>query len=159
MSSDFSLRPATEEDLHKVLEIEKSVHAAPWNDEHFRAELAKPHSQFLIMTDDESDEIVAGYIVFWILMEECHILNVAVGTPHQRMGLARQMVRKAISFAQQGDCKRVFLEVRKSNMPAIQLYQGQGFNIVQVRKNAYSNGEDAYEMVMDLRTTDKVIDF
>lgn len=147
---NFSLRPVAEDDFSKIIAIENQVHLAPWNEKHFRAELEKPYSQILVMTDDETDEVIAGYIVFWLMFEECQILNVVVDLPFRGRGFARSLVRKAVSLASDQSIKKVFLDVRKSNLPAIQLYQSVGFTITQVRKGHYSNQEDGYEMTLEL---------
>lgn len=147
----FSIRPGTEDDISKIVEIERAVHVAPWTEEHFQAELQKPFSLTLVMTDDETDEIIAGYLVAWKMFEEVQILNVAVAPSFQRRGFAKALIRKIISMAMSEGLKQVILDVRKSNVPAIQLYQSIGFTIRQVRKNAYSNGEDAYEMALSLQ--------
>src|SRR4051812_15484950 len=61
MATDgFSIRPATEDDLARMLAIETRVHPAPWSLENFRAELTKPFARLLVMTDDETDEQIAG---------------------------------------------------------------------------------------------------
>jgi ribosomal-protein-alanine N-acetyltransferase len=146
----YSLRPATSDDIPAVLDVERRVHVAPWGDENFRFELTKPYSQFLVLTDDETDEKVAGYIIYWMLFEECQILNVVVDAPFRGLGMAKKMVRQAAQSAMQKGIKKVNLEVRKSNAAAIQLYQGQRFVITQVRRNFYSNGEDAYQMTLHL---------
>ena len=153
----FSIRPATEDDLGKLLEIELRVHVAPWSLENFRSELTKPFGRLLVMTDDETDETIAGYIVLWLLMDEAQILNLAVDVPFQRRGIARELLRCAVNQAVKQGAKRVVLDVRKSNAAAIQLYQSAKFSITQVRKRFYSNGEDAYTMSLDL--TDKIIEF
>ena len=142
----WSLRPATESDLEKIVAIESKVHVAPWNLEHFRAELDKPYSRLLVMTDDETDEQIAGYIVAWLMFDECQILNLAVDLPYRGLGFAKKMIQKIIQQAIQKNLNRVTLDVRKGNLPAIQLYQSNGFVILQVRKAFYSNGEDAYMM-------------
>ena len=142
----FSLRPATPDDLPKVLEIERKFIPMPWTEENFIAEMHKPYSEFLILTDDETDEIVAGYIIYWTLFDECQILNVVVDLPFRGIGIAQQMMRRAVQRATQQNIRRMVLEVRKSNLPAIQLYQKLGWAITQVRKGFYSNGEDAYQM-------------
>lgn len=157
--STYSLRPATEDDLPKVLEIEQKLHVAPWTAEHFRAEMTKPFSQFLVLTDDETDEVVAGYIVYWVMMDECQILNIVVDLPFRSQGFAKRMLRQAVGVAVNQGAKRVVLDVRKSNTPAIQLYQSCHFSIVQVRKAAYSNGEDAYQMALNLNESTDYIDF
>ena len=153
----LSLRPATTEDLAKVLEIERQVHVAPWTEEHFLAELTKPYSHFLVLTDDETDLEVAGYIVFWTLFDEGQIMNVVVGTRFRGLGLAKTMIRKAASIAEKKGLKQIVLEVRKSNLPAVQLYQKLNFSITHIRKGFYSNGEDAYQMTLPLQG--ELIDF
>jgi len=146
----YSLRPATEDDLPRIVEIEAAVHVAPWSGSQFHAEMEKPYCQVLVMTDDETDSVIAGYIVFWLMIDECQILNIVVEPQFRGQGLALQMMRKTISNAARAGMKRAILEVRRSNQPAIQLYQKLGFTITSVRKAFYSNGEDAYQMTLPL---------
>jgi [ribosomal protein S18]-alanine N-acetyltransferase len=148
MDSTFSFRPATLDDLPRIMEIERKVHAFPWSMEHFQTELTKPYSHFLIITDDETDTVVVAYIVCWAMFDECQILNIAVDFPYRGLGFAKQMIRKVISITQNQGIKKIVLDVRKSNMAAIQLYQGIGFVINHIRKKFYSNEEDAYQMVL-----------
>lgn len=155
--SEFSVREATPEDLLELVRIEAAVHVSPWSDGGFRSELDKPYSHTLVMTDDETDSKIAGYIVFW-LMEECHVLNVAVDLSYRGQGMAQKLVRKAVDMSLRQNLKAMTLDVRKSNAPAIQLYQKLGFTIQQVRKGFYSNGEDAYGMILDLNS-EKALEF
>lgn len=154
-NEEWSLRPATTEDLDEVSRIEKAVYpivtvgtTAPWSEGQFREELAKPYSQFLVLTDNETDIKIAGYLVSWILFDECQVLNIAVDLPYRGLGFAKLMLHKCVQIAVQKNLKRVTLEVRKSNLPAIQLYQKMQFVITHVRKGFYSNGEDAYHMTL-----------
>ncbi len=71
-----SIRKATLDDLDGLVQLEALVQIAPWNRDHFLAELDKPQSRFWVLTDDETDEILYGYIVFWIIGEDAHLLNV-----------------------------------------------------------------------------------
>lgn len=148
MEGTFSLRPATTDDLPSILEIEKKVHVSPWGEENFKFELSKPYSHFLVMTDDETDNLVAAYIIYWVLFDECQILNIVVDLPFRGTGLAKRMIRQAAQTAIQKGIKKVSLEVRKTNLPAIQLYQSMKFVITHVRRGFYSNGEDAYQMIL-----------
>ena len=150
MENFFSLRPATEDDIAYVCEIERKVHVAPWSEESFRSELGKPYSKFLVMTDDETDSKIAGYIVYWIMLKDCQILNVVVDLPYRGLGLAKKMMNQALSASLRDGVHKIVLEVRKSNLAAVQLYQGLGFAISHVRKSFYSNGEDAYQMELNL---------
>jgi ribosomal-protein-alanine N-acetyltransferase len=149
--TQFSLRPVTEDDLPQLLAIERQVYAAPWTAENFVAELTKPYSLFYVLTDDETDSRIAGYIVCWMMFDDCQILNVAVDFPFRGLGMAKLMIRKVIALASNKSIKKVILEVRKTNMPAIQLYQGLGFAITHILKGFYGNGEDAYQMTLPLQ--------
>lgn len=146
----LSQRPATEDDVPEILRIERAVHAAPWTDENLRAEFAKPYAKIVVMTDDETDSLVASYIAYWIMFEELHILNVAVDLPYRRLGLAKMLVLSALREAIRKNIRKVLLDVRKSNVAALGLYQGLGFVITHVRKEFYSDGEDAYQMAQYL---------
>src|SRR5438270_4920 len=94
--AQFSLRPATPDDLETVLGMEREVHVAPWGRENFLAELTKPYSHFLVLTDDETDSRIAGYIVYWLMFDECQILNLVVGAELRRLGFAKLLVRQAV---------------------------------------------------------------
>ncbi|NDD91550.1 ribosomal-protein-alanine N-acetyltransferase [bacterium] len=144
----FSPRLATIEDLPEMARVEKAVHRSPWDEAHFAAELEKAYSRILVMTDDETDSVIAGYVVFWLMFDEAQILNIAVDLPFRGLGLARAMIRQVVSHALKKNIQKVLLDVRKSNQPAVELYQSMRFSIAQVRKGFYADGEDAYTMVL-----------
>jgi ribosomal-protein-alanine N-acetyltransferase len=146
----FSIRYAAEDDVTFLAEIESRVHGFPWTLGHFQEELIKPYSRTLVLTDDETDSERVGYLVFWVMFEECQILNVAVDENYRRKGFAKQLVRRALALSLREGLKRATLDVRKSNLPAIHLYQSIGFSIGHLRRSFYSNGEDAYQMTLSL---------
>lgn len=151
MEDHFSLRPAAVDDLDRILEIEKVAQpVGAWSRKSFEAEFEKPYSRFLVLTDDETDTKLAGYLVYWVLFEEASLQTIAVDTAFRGLGMAKQMMRSMIAEAVRQGAKRVNLEVRKSNAPALHLYQGLGFTVSQVRKQFYSDGEDAYQMTLML---------
>ena len=154
----LSLRPATEDDLTAVLDIERRCYPAPcvaWTEEAFRGEIQKPFCHFLVLTDDETDSILVGYVVYWLLFDECHILNVAIHPDWRGQALGTLLVRNAINAAVKKEVKRVFLEVRKSNTGAISLYQKLGFFIDHIKTAFYENGDDCYFMVLYLEQSNK----
>lgn len=158
-STEFSVRPATDEDLSRVSEIERFAYLAPclpWSEAAFRAEIAKDFSHFHVLTDDETDSVIIGYIVYWLLHDECHILNVAIDPEWRGLGFAVRLVRTAINAAVKREFQRVFLEVRKSNVAAVALYQKLGFFIDHIKPHFYENGEDAYFMVLNLKQVNKI---
>ena len=154
----ISVRPAIEDDVAEIVRIEQAVHVAPWRAENVLAELAKPYARFLIFTDDETDSKAAAYICYWVMFEECNILNVAVDLPFRRQGLAKQLVHLVVREALRGGIKKILLDVRKSNQPALELYQGLRFAITHIRKGFYSDGEDAYQMSLSVNE-ETLVDF
>lgn len=151
----WSLRPATLDDLPAVAAIESVNYAAPavpWSQAAFEAELSKPYSTFWVMTDDETDSEIAGYIVFHHAVEDVwHLLNISVAEAFRRKGFAREMLMKLFSLACSKGAERIVLEVRKTNVSAVTLYQRAGFDIRQIHKRFYSNGDDAYAMALEVK--------
>lgn len=151
----FSLRPATTDDLATLVEIEARCHKAPWSRDHFEAELDKPFARLLLLTDDETDRSVGGYISY-ALLDGCSIQNVVVDLPFRGLGLGERLVRQAVREALRAGLERARLEVRKSNEGAIALYQKTGFSITRIQKGFYSDGEDACVMELDLTGAEPV---
>lgn len=152
-----SIRPATLEDLDRLVEIENRVHVAAhqkWTREHFTQELDKPYSVFWVMTDDETDSVIYGFLVGHQIGEAAEVLNVAIDLPFRGLGLGRYLLRSFLKEAMREGYEKAILEVRKSNLPAIHMYQSTGFLTTQVRKGFYSDGEDAYLMTLDLTDED-----
>lgn len=150
MPETYSLRQATPDDLSQILEIERKSFKLPWTKEAFNQELAKPYSHFLVLTDDETDQKIAGYIVYWLIFEECHILNLAIEPSFRGQGYAKRLVRHCIELSIKNESKRVFLEVRKSNTAAVSLYTKLRFYIDHIKPRFYEDSEDAYFMCLNL---------
>jgi ribosomal-protein-alanine N-acetyltransferase len=147
---EFSLRPATDQDLGQIVQVEQKSHAQPWSHADFNAELGKPYCRFLVFTDDETDSLIAGYLVAHLLFDAAELLNLVIAPEWRRQGFAQAMLRKLTDLTLAQGIKRIFLDVRKSNDAALQLYQCQNYSIRQVRRQFYSNGEDSYQMALDL---------
>ena len=154
---NWSIRPISQDDLSQIAEVERRSHIAPWTEKHFEEEMAKPYSRIFLLTDDETDEKIAGYVVFWVLGEDAQILNVVVDPPWRGQGYSRLLVLRAIQIARAENISNIRLEVRRSNIVALSLYQSLGFYICQLRKRFYSDGEDAY--AMELRDPSDTIEF
>ena len=59
-------------------------------------------------------------------------------------GLGRLLLRETLRAAHAMGIRRATLEVRRSNAPALRLYEGAGFQLLGVRPNYYSHPvEDA----------------
>jgi ribosomal-protein-alanine N-acetyltransferase len=147
-----SIRPMVEDDLKQILMIEGQSYPYPWSKSNFEAELGKAFTRALVLTDDETDAIVIGYIVYWVQADGISLLNVAADPKWRGFGFGMKLMQAMIKEAVQEDIPRIILEVRESNKGAIKLYQSIGFQITHERKGFYSNGETA--LVMEIKTSD-----
>ena len=133
-----------EADLEQVLSIEQRSFPHPWLRQHFIDELNSPYA-FPLSAFDGSGRLV-GYICPMLLLDEGHIMNVAVEPDLRGSGVGRMLVQKVLDDCRQAGASFVSLEVRKSNLSAISLYRKMGFVEVGKRKRYYENGEDALMM-------------
>ena len=147
-----SPRPAVEEDLKQILQIEVQSYPEPWKMSHFHDELKKPYTRAIVLTDDETDSIVIGYIVYWLQAEGVSLINVAVDPKWRGFGFGMRLMQTMINEAVKEDIPRIILEVRESNKNAIALYTSIGFKGTHTRKSFYSNGETA--LVMEIKTSE-----
>ncbi len=138
--------PMSEEDMDEVMRIERLSFPNPWRREFFERELKNPVSYaFVEKIEERGRPRLVAYMVFWIVTEEAHILNIAVDPELRRQGLARRLLATALAFMEERGVEVVHLEVRRSNRAAISLYRKFGFEEVYIRENYYGN-EDAIVM-------------
>jgi ribosomal-protein-alanine N-acetyltransferase len=136
-------------DLDRVMVINHASFRHPWSADLMRREMLHDWSTVLLAVDGSPGvEEVQGFIVYWTVQDEMHVLNVAVAPEHRRRGVARALMREAEARGRRRGIRLVTLEVRRSNEAAIALYRKLGYRMVGVRPNYYAEeGEDA--MVME----------
>lgn len=143
------IRPLLESDLGELLPIEEIAHIAPWTAETFERCFLMGYPGWVI----ENQNKVIGFIIATMNVGECHILNVCIHPAYQNQGFGLQLIQYFLSRAKESDVGIVFLEVRRSNHPAIHLYQKLGFHKIGERKNYYPaewGKEDALVFAKDL---------
>ena len=143
--ADVRLEPMHVDDLDTILVIERMSFTTPWSRAMFLTELAntKMSRLFVARVDDEPSTIV-GYLAFRIVIDEMHIILVAVHPDWRRRSIARQMLEHAIEQARAASCCKATLEVRASNVAAQRLYFQLGFAPIGTRPGYYRRpSEDA----------------
>ena len=141
-----SMTPA---DVDAVLSIEVAVQAYPWTRGNFIDALK--HG-YICRVDEDNGEI-RGYAILMPAVDEAELLTIGVAAAQQRKGLGRMILNEMLQTARVLNMKRVFLEVRPSNVAAIALYRRTGFDLIGVRHGYYQNAngsEDALVMACDL---------
>ena len=103
---------------------------------------------------EERNELVVGFVGVWLLIEEAHIVTIAVRDDYRRRGVGELLLITIIETARLAGQEVVTLECRVSNEVALRLYEKYGFQRVGVRPRYYSDDhEDAYALrVSDIGT-------
>lgn len=143
--ADVLVRQADIRDVDDIYEIEHLCFPDPWSKESLVYELEENPRAFYIVA--ELDSQVVGYAGLWWIVDEGHITNVAVRPGFRSRKIATGIINVLLDFTLQEGIKHHTLEVRKSNTPAIGLYEKFGFKVEGERKGYYlNNGEDALIM-------------
>ncbi len=143
-----ALRPS---DLDEVLAIETQSFACPWGRLSFVGELEAAGAGSWVIREPASGGLTA-YLFFRRIAEEVHIFRVAVAPGWRRRGMGRRLVDECLKTAVQSGARAVLLEVRPSNIGAVQLYRSFGFRVLATRPGYYPDRrEDALILQKELK--------
>lgn len=146
----LTVEAMTSADLDQVLAMEQVSFRQPWTKDGFMTELNRRPARCLVLRDGR---IIRGYLIFWWLPPEIHLLNIAVDPTGRRQGQGRLLLEYMLDYGRKTGITDVFLEVRRSNIAARKLYESLGFEYIGVRKNYYARDhEDALVMTCVLTT-------
>ena len=141
------IREFRRQDINRVLEIEEASFKDPYPVS-ILLDIYNLGAGFLVA---EYDNIIVGYIIFWIrFQDEGHIISIAVDDHYHRKEVGSKLVKTALKIFKRYNITQIKLEVRISNIGAIEFYKNQGFTKKEIVKNYYEDLEDAVLMDMDL---------
>jgi len=143
MQKSIEIVKMEESDLDEVMKIERASFKYPWFRFFFESDLSRPNAYLWVAKEGEK---LLGYLVAYHTSDELHIANIAVAEEERRRGIGSLLIEKTIELAKNLKVLRIFLEVRPSNLAAINLYKKFGFEIVGRRNHYYQDGEDALLM-------------
>ena len=130
-------------DLKRVLEIELASFDDPYPS-NVLVDIYNLGAGFLVA---QEDNIVVGYIIFWIRFEdEGHIISLAVDQKYYRKKVGSQLVETALEIFKKYHVSNIRLEVRKYNHDARKFYKKLGFVEKAHLMKYYEDGEDAVVM-------------
>jgi len=138
-------------DIQDVMELERLCFRTRWTREQFLLGLER--GAFRIIGIRETGALRA-YVAFSLIAGEMEVMNIATHPEHRRRGLGTRLLGKALTVCKGEKAEQCFLEVRRSNHAAIDLYKKFGFIHVGERKNYYpDNNEDALLFRLDFPAT------
>lgn len=139
------IRRAETKDADFMSMVDLECFSIPWSSDAFRREIVQNRIAFYVVAEHE--EKIVGYMGFWRIENEAHITNVAVLPEYRRRKVGAKLIEHVMDFAREVGIDAYTLEVRRSNIAAINLYEGFGFEEEGVRPGYYfDNGEDAIIM-------------
>ncbi len=131
----------TPEDIEEVFRInQENFTTDAWSRFAFEKEFENKFSKKFVL---ELNGKVVGYIIYWVVRGEATIMTFAIDKEHQNKGYGEFLLKESLKKI---DAKRILLDVRKTNLRAINLYRKLGFRLVSERKSYYSDGENALFM-------------
>lgn len=138
----YRIREMIEDDIPRVMEIERASFPVPWSEPLMRALLCMPQTMICLVAEREGE--VRGYVTAAIGYEELHILSIAMSPDARGTGGADLLLVDAIERGFPHGCLAVILEVREGNERARRFYRRHGFRTIGRRPRYYADsGEDA----------------
>ena len=135
------------DNINNIYEIDKTSSCYNWTKKMFLEELENKNSFFKVLY---VDNIIAGYIIYHIIIDESEILNIVIDNKFKRQELGKYLLEQILKDLSEKNIKTVFLEVGEQNIPAINLYSLFGFKEYNKRFNYYKNNETAILMKKNL---------
>ncbi|GAB4450374.1 MAG: ribosomal protein S18-alanine N-acetyltransferase [Anaerolineae bacterium] len=130
-------------DVAAARAIEQGAYPSPPKRD-FAHELAYNRlAHYLLLWHQAGPPLAVGLAGYWLIASEAHIITIAVLPAWQRRALGEYLLLGLLQDAQSRQAEVATLEVRRSNSPAIALYQKYQFELVGHRPGYYDNGEDA----------------
>jgi [ribosomal protein S18]-alanine N-acetyltransferase len=123
-------------DLEKIIVIENVCHKHPWSKKNFIDCLEHGYWNYVLLDSREPEPLV-GYCIVMPGVEELHLLNISIAPNFQRRQIAQQALLAIEKTGFENGYKRILLEVRKSNIPAINLYKKLNYQLIGQRKDYY----------------------
>lgn len=143
------MREVRPSDMDAVQRIENDCFPVAWSRASLVQGMRQEKAIFLVA---EIDRTVVGYALTWVVLDEAHLLKIAVDPGHQERGVGKLLLERTIEDTLARDGRLIYLEVREANAPALALYDGFGFRPIGVRREYYpETKEDATVMIKYLK--------
>ncbi|RZT11160.1 ribosomal-protein-alanine N-acetyltransferase [Duganella sp. CF402] len=144
----LNYEPMQKTDLDDVYALEQSVYPHPWSMANFEDSLNSNYEAW-VLRDRDGD--LLGYFLLMAVVDEAHLLNVAVSAEKQGQGLGRFLLNQAVACSRGLGMESVLLEVRPSNTRALAIYERYGFKQIGRRKGYYPAADGQREDAIVMR--------
>nr|WP_315464536.1 ribosomal protein S18-alanine N-acetyltransferase [uncultured Rhodoferax sp.] len=147
---EANFEPLLADSLDRVLHVEQRAYSHPWSRTNFIDALHSGYQAQMLTANGQ----LLGYFVAMKGVDEVHLLNITVAPEFQRQGWARVLLDALAIWSRGQGAQWLWLEVRVSNVRALQIYETHGYRRVGQRKGYYPDHhglrEDAVVMCLAL---------
>jgi len=148
------LRRARAADLPALAALEAACSSHPWTEAQIAEEMAmEAPGGVLVLEAAPGREGRSGpcaYCAFRVVLDEVHVMNLAVASDARRRGLGRRLLVFALRSAARAGARVALLELRAGNEAALALYESLGFRQISRRRSYYRQPvEDALVLVLE----------
>lgn len=144
-------RPATALDLPIFVSLDEELFPySPWSIQQYREEFAQETRHFVVAVNQA--QAIIGYAGVFApgTGVAADILTLGVIEQHRRQGIARTLMAHLTEWAGARDASAMILEVKTENFEAIGLYETLGYEKLNVRRDYFGSGLDAFVMRKDI---------
>lgn len=141
-------------DLEPILAIEQNSFQRPWDrlSLEFALRCHNARNYAIKPTEGKSCGPFIAYAFLRLLGDEVHLQKVAVTPAWRGQGIAYWLLERCFTLSVGQGARSAHLEVRPSNIPAVDLYQKLGFELAGKRPEYYTDSkEDALLMIKILK--------
>ncbi len=123
-----------------VFEIDRECFGVNcWSLELIKYDIATAGNIYIICKHQKE---VVGFVAVSTVLDEAELNRIALKEKFRSLGLGTKLLNSLIKLLKQKNFKRLMLEVRSSNISAIELYKKAGFERDYIRKEYYRDPVD-----------------
>lgn len=112
-----------------------------WNTNILEQELNQETRKYIVAKAENGE--ILGFAGIIINPDCAEIMNIVVKKSERKQGVGQKLLDELINLAKETGLNSLNLEVNEKNIPAIQLYQKNGFEEIGRRKKYYNQTDDA----------------
>ncbi len=149
MSANVLVMPMTMADLDPVIDIVNASFTSPWSKAWMAGALQNRDDCFFSVSKLPDTQQITGFAVYSFVIDQAHVMNIGVDPAFRKQGIGAALLQAIIAEVDAKNGIQITLEVRKSNVAALALYQAHKFDVIGTRPRYYKDGEDAYIMLRE----------
>jgi [ribosomal protein S18]-alanine N-acetyltransferase len=150
----FNIQPLTAENVGAACQLELAAGLHTSGNDTMLARLSNPQTLILVAVPNagaSSNPPLFGLLSGWVVVDELEIDTLVVASSARRQGIGQALLTAGLQQAWLRGAKNTFLEVRESNIAALNLYEIFGFSPIGRRRCYYHDpSEDALVLRLDL---------